>query len=392
MGTIPAILTVVSGLVGLVWLVRHVSLLVGGGVPEGLGHDAPGPPAEAPRVSVLLAAKDERETIGPCLRSLLAQDYPDLEIVVVDDRSADGTGEVAAEVAASDPRVKLITVETLPDGWCGKNHALWLAGRAASGSWLCTIDADCRQTSTRSLSVALAYARAGDVDMLSILPALKMEGFWENVVQPVCGAVLVYWYRPQRVNDPARPAAYANGAFMLIRREVYDAVGGHEAIRGAMMEDLRLARRVKGAGYRLRVLRNEGLYEVRMYPSLADTLAGWSRIFWGAFPTRRRLRVTMIALALMSLSPYVLGGWSWLAWLAGGSDGWLAAAGAATAAVVLQITFVARLYPLLNAPRGLCWTWPLGCVLALGALIRAYRFHGPGRSIVWRGTAYRTGG
>jgi len=391
MSTIPTILIVVSGLVALVWTVRHVALSMNAGVPAGLGHDSPGPPEHTPRVSVLLAAKDERENIGPCLQSLLGQDYPDFEVIVADDRSTDGTAAVVAEIAASDPRVKLISIDALPDGWCGKNHAVWVASRAASGSWLCTVDADCRQTSTRSLSVALDYALTHEVDLLSILPVLKMEGFWENVVQPVCGAVLVYWYRPDEVNDPARPVAYANGAFMLIRRGAYDAVGGHEAIRGEMMEDLRLARRIKDAGLRLRVTRNEGLYEARMYPSLADTIAGWSRIFWGAFPTRRRLRLTIIVLALISLSPYVLGPWSWLAWLAGGSTGWLAAAVVATAAAVIQIAFMARLYPLLNARRGLCWTWPLGCGLALAALARAYRFHGAGGSIVWRDTAYKTG-
>ncbi|NLF32119.1 MAG: glycosyltransferase [Planctomycetes bacterium] len=390
MGTIPTILTVVSGLTALVWLVRHVSLSQGGRVPEGLGPESPGPPADPPRVSVLLAAKDERENIGPCLQSLLAQDYPDFEVIVADDRSADGTGEVAAGIAASDPRVKVLSIDTLPEGWWGKNHAIWTASRAATGAWLCTVDADCRQTSPRTLSAALGHAVAHEVDMLSILPVLRMQGFWENVVQPVCGAVLVYWYQPQHVNDPARPEAYANGTLMLIRREVYDAVGGHEAIRGEMMEDLRLAARVKGAGRRLRVTQNEGLYEVRMYPSLADTMAGWSRIFWGAFPTRRRLRLTMIVLALISLSPYVLGLWGWLAWLAGGSTGWLVAASAATAAAAVQLAFIARLYPLLKARRSLFWTWPLGCVLALVALARAYRFHRPGGAVVWRSTTYKT--
>lgn len=391
MSTLPTILIAVSGLVALIWTVRHVALSFSAGVPDALGGEAPGPPPAMPRVSVLLAAKDERDNIAPCLRSLLAQDYGNFEVIVVDDRSTDGTGEIAAEVAACDPRVKLITVDALPDGWCGKNHAIWTAARAASGSWLCTVDADCRQTSTRSLSVAVDYATAEGVDMLSILPVLKMKGFWENVVQPVCGAILVYWYRPVEVNDPTRPVAYANGAFMLIRREAYDAVGGHEAIRAELMEDLRLARRVKDAGFRLRVIRNDGLYEVRMYPSLADTLAGWSRIFWGAFPSRRRLRLTMIVLALISLSPYLVGLWAWTGWLADGSAGWLAAAIVATAAAIIQIAFMARLYPLLNARRGLCWTWPLGCVLALAALIRAYRFHGAGRSIVWRETTYTTG-
>ena len=389
MSIVAAILTVLCGLVFLVWSVRHLVISRARRDNTSLGGDHPGPPAEAPRLSVLIAAKDEQANIAACLQSVLQQDYPNLEIIVINDRSTDDTGPLIRQIAEGDDRVTLLEMTELPEGWAGKNHALWNAVTQATGQWLCTTDADCRYLSPRTLSVAVQHAIDQKADMLSVLPNLKMVGFWENVVQPVCGGIMMFWYRPDKVNSPDCPEAYANGAFMLMRRSVYDDVGGHEAVKSRLMDDMFLAKRVKQAGHRLRVVQNDGLYVVRMYTSLREILDGWCRIFFATFGTKRRLRISLAIMGLMGLMPYVVAALGWAMWGAS-SDGsvWLAPALAGCAAAAMQISVIARFYKLVSARPWLCWSYPLGGLVAMLSLAKAYAKHRTGASIVWRQTAY----
>jgi glycosyltransferase involved in cell wall biosynthesis len=381
--------TVLSLLVALIWATRHVTINRFDRAEPPLRPSDPGAGPRSGRVSVLVAAKDEEKNIAGCVQSLLAQDYPELELIVIDDRSSDATGDAARRAAAGDPRLRLLRIDELPAGWCGKNHALWRGVEQASGEWLCTVDADCRQSSPRTISVAVAFALRHRAQLLSILPVLRMEGFWENVIQPVCGALMAYRFRPDHVNDARMPVAYANGAFMLFRREAYAAVGGHEAVKNCILDDLRLAERIKSSGHRLRVAICEGLYEVRMYTSVREMIAGWTRIFWGALRPRRRLLLASGALLIMGMFPYfAFGG----AVLAGAAEarGWLAAAVASGLAIVLQLSVVWRVFQRAGGQALLCWTWPIGCAFTMLILLRAWRLHARGASLVWRNTAYPT--
>ena len=179
--------------------------------------------------------------------------------------------------------MRLINIEHLPAGWKGKSHAMQTGIAGARGEWLCMIDADCRQISRRTLSVAMQHAMDTRADFLSVLPRHELIGFWEHVGQLVGTGVLMVWFRPDRVNDPQKPQAYANGAFMLMSRRAYETIGTHEAVRDYLDEDMQMAARAKRAGLRLRVVRSRGLELVRMYTSLREILRGWSRIFLGAF-------------------------------------------------------------------------------------------------------------
>jgi glycosyltransferase involved in cell wall biosynthesis len=348
-----------------------------------------GPPPDAPRISVVIAAKDEAETIEACVRSMLSQDYPNFEVIVCNDRSNDDTGPIVARIAAEDDRLTLVNIEHLPEGWYGKNNAMQTGIAQAAGDWICMIDADCKQHSTRTLSVAMQYAQDENADLLSVLPVLEMKGFWENIIQPVCGAIMMIWFRPDRVNNPRRSTAYANGAFMLIKRSAYQAIGTHEAVRQELNEDMRMAWLLKKAGLMLRVVRCHGLYTVRMYTSFSRILRGWSRIFFGTFGTLGRLSMSILVIVLMSLMPYVAAAIGAIAWGLGNWGGWLAACGlVGGVAVALQLSAIFRFYRLIDAVPALFWTYPLGCSMGLYALILALGKLRPGAKVVWKSTAY----
>lgn len=391
MTILAVVLAVLCGLVFLVWTSRHLLINHSKRHDVPLTADLPGPPRPAPRVSVLVAAKDEEANIGACVESMLRQDYPDFEVLVIDDRSADRTAEVVEAIAARDPRVRLVRIRELPDGWCGKNHAMWQGARHATGEWLCMIDADCRQTCDRTLSVTVQHALDRGADLLSVLPTLEMKGFWENVVQPVCSGVMIIWFKPDAVNDPARPQAYANGAFMLMRRDAYEAIGTHEAVRMCVNEDMHMALRTKRAGRRLVVVQNRGLYLVRMYTSLQQIVNGWSRIFYGTFGTTPRLIASIAVLGVMSMLPYLVTPLGWIAWAATGRGAWLAAALAGTAAMAMQLSVIVRFYRLTGGAGRLAWAYVVGCSVAMVSLVKALGKRRRGGQIVWRNTTYSTG-
>jgi glycosyltransferase involved in cell wall biosynthesis len=386
---------VLCGLIGVVWATRHLEISRVRRTERVLSsgsHD--GPPEPAPRVSVLVAAKDEEANIAACVRSLLDQDYPDYELIVINDRSVDRTGAILEDLRASAPngKLRIVTVRTLADGWFGKNNAMREGVAVASGEWFCFADADCRQTSHRTLSMALREATERKVDFLSVLPVLESHSFWERLLQPVCAAIMVFWFRPERVNDPASRAAYANGAFMLMTRSCYERIGGHERVRTEVNEDMHMARIAKATGLRLNVIRNEDLYVTRMYSSFGQTWRGWSRIFYGCFGSFGRLAISAALLLVASVFPWA----SLAAGLAGAglvdpadAGPWRTVAVVALVVVVLQQSVTFRFYGLARSHPAWSLGYIVGAVLCLGMLINAMLKLGGATRMVWRGTAYR---
>ena len=345
----------------------------------------------AGKVSVIVPGKDEEANIGAALDTILAQDYPDLEVIVADDRSRDRTAEIVREAAARDGRVRLVQVKELPPGWFGKPHAMHVGAGEARGEWLLFVDADCRQA-THSVRAGVSLLAQQGGDMLSLWPILEMHGFWENTVQPVAGSVLVAWFQPSRVNDPRRRTAFANGQYILIRRSVYEAVGGYESIRGELVEDIAMARRVKGVGHRLLNAIGEDLFTTRMYDSLRAMYRGWTRIYCGGFRTVPQLLVVMVMTALFTLMPFAALAWAALNMAAGDSD-WrtLLAFFFAAAIIVFILATMRRLFILGRANPWYLLFYPLAVVLVLGfqagAITRAMGL----RSVTWRGTTYKGG-
>lgn len=355
------------------------------------------PLAQPPLVSVLIAAKDEEANIEAAVRTMLGQDYPNFELIVVNDRSTDRTAGILESLRSEQPngRLRVLHIDQLTEGWFGKNNAMREGLAQSRGEWLCFADADCRQTSSRSLSTAVRYALDHRVDFLSVLPQFEMHGIWERIIQPVAGAVMVFWFHPKRVNDPANAAAYANGAFMLMSRRCYEAIGGHEAVRSQVNEDMHMARLAKENGQRLFVIQSDGLYKVRMYDGFRQTWRGWSRIFYGCFGTFRRLRISMGMLIVTNVFPYAsllislvmlaVRGWP------GAGLGWQCVAGASALAVVLQQSLLMRFYRLCRVNPAWAPTFIVGAVICIGMLLAAMFKLRANAATTWRGTTYRHG-
>ena len=186
--------------------------------PESPRYDQLDPPL----VSVILPAKDEETNVSDCLLSLCGQSYPNLEILVVDDRSSDRTGDIARELAAGDPRIRVLTIDHLPPDWTGKTHALDQAVPLVGGEWLLFVDADTLHAPD-SLAVLMEHARAQGAALVSLLPELRCETFWEDVVQPMGGITLLQSFPPQAIHNVRSRIAFANGQYILIKRSAYES-------------------------------------------------------------------------------------------------------------------------------------------------------------------------
>jgi chlorobactene glucosyltransferase len=282
MTTTQVVAIVVYAVIVAVWPVRLLVLEIVLGRQRVLTPESPHDhPQNPPLVSAILPAKDEEAYLAPCLRSICGQTYPNLEILVVDDRSTDRTALIALEIAATDARVRVIKIDELPPGWTGKTHALDYASHLARGEWLLFVDADTIH-SPDSLGIMMEYSRAENSVLASLLPELRCESFWERVMQPIAAITLMQSFPLHEVNNNRSKLAFANGQYILIERTAYTAAGGHQAVRDRFVEDIALAQRVKDKGYPIRVALARGIVSCRMYASFAQLVKGWSRIFYDA--------------------------------------------------------------------------------------------------------------
>jgi glycosyltransferase involved in cell wall biosynthesis len=229
-------------------------------------------------VSVIIPARNEEANLQRCLQSLVAQTAPPFELIVVDDHSTDRT----RSIAQSFPTVRVLEADPLPDGWSGKCNACWTGAKPAKGKWLLFTDADTRHA-VNSIEQGCREAESNHAALLSYSPQQEVHGFWERALMPVIFAELAKTYRPKEVSDPTSPAAAANGQYLLIRRDVYDAVGGHAAVAHAILEDVELAKLVKRAGYRLQFHVSDAV-STRMYRTWGQMWEGWTKNLALLFP------------------------------------------------------------------------------------------------------------
>lgn len=356
----------------------------------------------APRsVTVVVPARNEAVNIIGCLRSITASEYPDFEVIVVDDRSDDRTGELARSVPRGNAkRLLVLDGEPLPPGWLGKPWACQQAARLARGELLLFTDADTTH-GPRLTARAVAALDEDGADLLTVAGRQLMETFWERLVQPQIFLLMLLRFPDfERVarNDRWRDAI-ANGQFMLFRRPAYEAIGGHTAVRDEVAEDLALAQHVKRAGLRLRIRSTETDLSTRMYRSLGQLVEGWSKnIVMGglqSFPAAVRPIVPVVSflggIGLWLVAPTVLVAAATCEQLLPGAS-WSAAGvppGLLQWAVAVYLT------------SALLWGWftrrmgaPFyyGCLYPMGAAVGSFIFLRAwirGRTVEWKGRRYR---
>ena len=250
-----------------------------------------GPPAHFPRVSVLLLARNEESNIRPCVQSLLAQDYPDFEVLVLNDASSDRTEQFLAEMAAGDDRLRVLRGEPLPPDWLGKHWACHQLAQAASGELFLFTDADTRH-GPQALRDAVAALQAEKADLLVVLPQEEAVTWSENLIIP-----LLFWvflsFVPLVLATRLRASflSAAIGQYMLFRRPAYEQCGGHAAIRKHVADDVALGRRIKRCGFRWFLVDGSRQVRCRMYQNFRQVFEGFSKNLFAAFDYRLPLFV-----------------------------------------------------------------------------------------------------
>ncbi|MFZ5624577.1 MAG: glycosyltransferase [Gemmatimonadota bacterium] len=335
-------------------------------------------------VSVIIPARNEAVNIERVVTSVLASAYRPFELIVVDDRSTDDTAARVEAIAARDSRVRLVHGAEVPAGWFGKPWACWQGARAATGDLLVFTDADTVHQPAL-LGHAVAAFRSEQPGLLSLAPRQRCESFWERIVQPQFLWLLGCRYHPQRVNRATRRRdVLANGQFILLARATYDAIGGHEAVRDQVAEDLALAQRIMGAGQRVYFAFAETLIATRMYRNLGELIEGWSKnVYLGgrqSFPDEPVLRALAPLLEILAVLFWIVPPALVAAALVGLGGWWLMPAIVAT---VMSVAFWAVINAAMGVPRRWALLYPLGAGMALYIVVRSM-VRGR-RKVEWRG-------
>ncbi len=374
------------------------------------------PPPDAPLISICVPARNEERNIRRCIESILRQDYPNFEVIVVDDRSTDATPEVLRDLLMESdsslsqrgrmqeqvpprrhgdaPALHIIPGSDLPPGWAGKPHALFQASAAArSGrsSWLCFVDAD-TFLSPATLSSCYAKAIETKADMFTIMTFQVLGSFWEKAIMPIVMSAMSVGFSPRKVNDPRRKDAVANGQFILIKRAVYDAIGGHERIKDQIVEDKAISEQVKWNGYRLIVADGYSMARTRMYTSLPEMWEGWTKnVYLGLRDRPSLMLLGAFGAFLLLVAAFVLPLWPLLGlvWYLQGGD-WLAWAVILESLVLWSIIVFARA----RVATGMgisAWyalTLPLGAAVFAAIMFVSTWKVLSGKGVSWKGRMY----
>jgi len=336
---------------------------------------APETVASGPTVSVIVPARNEEVCLAACLESLVAQTGVAFEIILVDDGSTDRTREIAQSFAS----VRVVEAGPPPAHWTGKNNAMAAGAGVAQGEWLLFTDADTVHK-PGSLARAVAEARQCGAALLSYSPEQEVHGFWEKAVMPVIFGELAETFQPALVSDPRSPAAAANGQYILIARGAYDAIGGHAAVSGSLLEDVALAKAVKSSGRKTFFRFGGDAVRTRMYRNFSQLREGWTKNLALLFPSP-------VHLALLRLTEFVL--------IAGG----VAAAGAAllrghVRPAVVAAILAGSMYGFhLNRIRRAHFSWGANVLAISGLPLFAYlllrsRLSYKQGSVTWKGRTY----
>jgi glycosyl transferase family 2 len=333
------------------------------------------PTGPHPSLSVIIPCRNEAKALPRSVPSLAGQSYPNLEVILLDDRSTDGTGRILQTLAGTCSRLRTTRIRTLPDGWLGKTHALWVGSQEARGDWLLFTDADVIYH-PRCLQAAISHAETHRLDHLVVIPWVETVGFWETILVSCFGLLFALALRPWQAGNPRSSAHIGIGAFNLIRRSAYRAIGTHRALANAIVDDLELGRRVKQAGLRQAAVRGGNLLRVRWQVGISGVVSGLEKnAFAGLGYSLFRATATCVTLAVLGVLPFVGA-------MVGPARGlWMAAALAVSA---LQASHARQAgLPVWSGPFH-----PLATAVLIYAIARSTVMTLGRGSVVWRETSY----
>jgi glycosyltransferase involved in cell wall biosynthesis len=375
-------------LVAAVWTVQSLRTAIGiSGLPH-VGRFAPLAKERCPRISIIFAARDESENIRGALTTLVALDYPNYEIIAVDDRSTDATAQILEEFASRDAKLRVIHIDSLPAGWLGKPHALEAGHQAATGEWFVFTDADVHFAAD-VLSRVMTIAIQEKLDHLSLFAKVEMVGFWERVVMTYFGLGFAIGQEIWRANNPKSSSYVGIGAFQLIRREAYEAFGGHRPLAMEVVDDMKLAKLVKRGGFRTQVAIAPDHVWVRWHAGVKNLVHGTTKNFFAVMGFRFWYTcLQLFGLLAMSVVPWVA--FLWLASMPihGATRLHLIALMAAAVAVGIPLVMhaAAALYNKCSPLYGL--THPFGALIMAWMVARSTIVTLWQGGIVWRETFY----
>jgi glycosyltransferase involved in cell wall biosynthesis len=359
------------------WLTHGLRVAYGAFQLPWVRDFAPAPDADCPRISILFAARDEEEKLPAALATLMELDYPSLEVIAVDDRSHDATGRILDEFASSHSRLRVAHVTELPPGWLGKPHALQKAYEVSSGEWLLFTDADVR-FKPDVLRRAVSLAQQRNLIHLTLLGDVEMVGFWETVLVTFFGAAFHIANDPQRASNPNSRFYVGVGAFQLLKRSAYEASGTHRRLAMEVVDDMKLGKIVKQAGFRSAAAVAQDFVVVRWHAGLGNLIRGVTKNFFaGVGYNLGFVTIAIAGLLITNVLPLagLFFGHGWIRWLSAIAI-LIALALHAGVAVVMRVS---PLYAL---------TSPLGALLFAYMLLRSTVVTLRQGGIVWRGTFY----
>ena len=373
---------IAGGILGLVWFSRLVDAALGmpkvADISRPEWNRKPATSQGNPRVSIIVPARNEEEHIGPALATLLKLDYDNYEIIAVNDRSTDRTGEVMDQIAsAPEASMRVIHVTELPAGWLGKTHAMWSAANQATGEWLLFTDADVLFRPD-VLTRALAYAESESADHLVLFPRMIMKSPGERMMIAFFQTLFVFGHRPWKVADPKTKDHMGVGAFNLVRRRVYNAVGGYQALRFEVLDDMKLGKIVKNGGYAQRNVYGADLISLRWAKGAMGVVDNLTKNFFAilSFQWWRGL-VSAFALGFLNLMPFIG------VWLA---HGWerLPYAGALASMFAIYVGMSRES----DVPAYYFALHPISSTLFVYTVLRSMWLTLKQGGVVWRGTFY----
>jgi glycosyltransferase involved in cell wall biosynthesis len=333
-----------------------------------------------PRLSVVVPARNEAEHIRACLVSLLGLDYPDLEVIAVDDRSTDATGAIMDEVAASPvakDRLRIVHVTELPPRWLGKTHAMWTAAARATGDWVLFTDGDIH-FSPDAMRRAVAYAERDHADHVVVYPTMLMETAGERMMLSYFLNNIAFIHRPWKISDPKARDFVGAGAFNLIRRSTYEAIGTYEAMRLEIVDDLALGQAVKENGFAQRGVRGPGLVSVRWAKGALGVVNNLTKNFFALMRFQWAISIcAILGAAFVGLGPLI-----GLIFAPKAAKYCFAFALIANALIYIRMQYFTRVSAIYF------FTHPLACLLVIYTMARSTTVTLWQGGVTWRGTKY----